>query len=99
MSGSNGGLVVVAVEDVVENVQVEVHTLVGQIADHSGNTRWRKETLNRFGVLDASRVIEGEYTEDVSGLKADTGLLDKPRDAVLGGNQSHVHLHDLRTVS
>ena len=93
--GYHYGLVVVAIEDVVEDVQEVVHALVRLVPDNARCSQSRKETFEWLCVLHASGVIEGEDAQDVTGLKADTGLLDELYDAVLGGDERHIHLHDL----
>lgn len=88
-------LVVKAIEDIVKDAQAVGEALVRLVANNGRVAHGGKEALERLGVPDTSRVIEGKDTEDVSRLQADTGLLDELDDTIFRGDQRHVHLHDL----
>ena len=79
---SHDGLVIETVENVVEDTKSVCETLVGLAARDVRVSHRGEETFEGLGMLDASRVIEGEDTENVSGLQADTRLLDKLDDTI-----------------
>ncbi|PNY27761.1 Uncharacterized protein TCAP_02317 [Tolypocladium capitatum] len=87
--------VVEAHEDVHDDVAQDGEALDGLVADHDGVAVRRELVDKGLGLLDAARVVEGEDAQDVTGLERGAGLLDELHDAVLLGNQGHVHLHDL----
>ena len=88
-------LVVEAHKDVLESVIEKTELLSGLLADDNRGTKLRELTEERLSLLDTARVIEGEDTEDVTGLEGSAGLLDELDDTILLGNERHVHLHDL----
>lgn len=65
------------------------------VADDSRVTHGWEEALERLRVFHARGIIQSEDIKDVAGFEADTRLLDKLNDAILGRDKRHVHLHDL----
>ena len=75
-------VVIESVEDVVQDAEAVGEALVRLVAHDGGVAHRREETLERLGVLDACGVVQGEDTEDVAWLQADTRLLDEQNGAV-----------------
>jgi hypothetical protein len=76
-------LVVVALKNVIECTHATNETLIGLVADNARETHRGEEAFEGFSVLDASWVVQGKDTKDVTGLKADTRLLNKLNYTVL----------------
>ncbi|KAH6606988.1 hypothetical protein Trco_006141 [Trichoderma cornu-damae] len=87
--------VVETVEDVGQHVVVDGETLGGLGADNNRVAVGGELANERLSLLDSARVVQGEYTEYVSGLQRGSGLLNELHNAVLLRDEGHVHLHDL----
>ncbi|CAF3476176.1 unnamed protein product [Fusarium graminearum] len=87
--------VVVTQKNVVEDVVEEREALSGLGTDNDRLTVLGKLVNESLSLLNAARVIESEYTEDITSLESGTGLLDELDNTILLGKERHVHLHDL----
>ncbi|RUS26107.1 LOW QUALITY PROTEIN: hypothetical protein BC938DRAFT_471231 [Jimgerdemannia flammicorona] len=92
--GLGDGLVIVPLEDVLKHTLDLLEPLEGLVAADVGRPEGGRLAGERDSVLDASGVVEGEDTDDVAGVEGSTGLLDELDDAVLGGNEGHIHFHN-----
>lgn len=92
-------LVVVTGEDIGEDLLEEGEALVGLVPDDTGEAEGRELAVEGSRVVDAAGVVEGEDSEDVSGLEGDSRLLDELGDSVLGGDERHDHLCAKEKVS
>jgi hypothetical protein len=92
------GLVVEPVEDIVQGFEALTELLVRLVACDGGRSHGREEAFERFGVFDAAGVVEGQDTENVTRLEADSRLLDELDNTILGGDERHIHFHDLENI-
>lgn len=85
-------LVVVAGKDVGEDLLKVRKALERLVADNVRQAELRKLTVERLGVVDATRVVERENAEDVAGSERGSRLLDQLGNTVFGSNERHDHL-------
>ena len=87
-------LIVEAHEDILENAVQKGEALWGLRAHNLRRPIVGQLAREGLGMLDAGRVVQGQNAEDVTAFEGGAGLLDELDDAVLLGDQRHVHLHD-----
>ena len=93
--GVHDDLVVETSQDVPQDAVKDKESLRRLGTGDLGRTNVGKLSCERLRMLDTRWVVKSENSQNITGFKSRTGLLNKLDDTILLRNQRHVHLHNL----